>query len=118
MEIQNVFISHCHADMDIARVIASNISKLSMDKLEFWYSSDPRPTGGMEAGDIIFNKIIECINNSIATIVLLTPRSINRPWIYFESGMAQNKQNKEVIPVCVGINRDSIRSPLINYPCY
>lgn len=113
-----IFISHCHADTEIARVLAENIYTLSMNTIDSWFSSDPRPNGGIEAGDIIFNRIIECINKSIATIVILTPRSIDRPWIYFESGMAQNKKKNEVIPVCIGIDRDSITPPLIHYSCY
>lgn len=115
---QQVFISHCSEDKAIAEVIADNIESLSNGFIKFWYSSDPRSMGGMEAGDIVFNKIVKCLNESVATIVLLTPRSINRPWIFFESGMAQGRETLGVIPVCVGIGKDSVVAPLNNYQYY
>lgn len=103
-----IFISHHSKDKAIADVIAKNIERLTDGNIQFWYSSDSNPNGGMEAGDIIFDKIIKRLSESTATIVLLTPRSVDRPWLLFESGMAQGLENQSVIPVCVGINKETI----------
>lgn len=115
---QQVFISHYSKDKEIADIIARHIEELTDGNIHFWYSSDSNPESGMRAGDIIFNEIVTRLNESVATIVLLTPRSIDRPWILFESGIAQGRVNQFVIPVCVGLNKDEIRQPLSNYYCY
>lgn len=115
---QQIFISHYSKDKVIADVIAKNIEKITNGNIHFWYSSDSNPKGGMCVGNIVFNEIVNHLNESVATIVLLTPRSIDRPWILFESGMAQGRENQYVIPVCVGVNRDEIKQPLNNYYCY
>lgn len=116
--MEQIFISHHSKDKAIADVIAQNIEKLTNGNIQFWYSSDSNPEGGMGAGNIIFNEIVKRLNESSATIVLLTPRSVDRPWLLFESGMAQGRENQSVIPVCVGVNKDTIAQPLNNYYCY
>lgn len=116
--MEQIFISHHSKDKAIADVIAKNIEELTNGNIQFWYSSDSNPEGGMGAGNIIFNEIIKRLNESSATIVLLTPRSVDRPWLLFESGMAQGRENQSVIPVCVGVNKDTIAQPLNNYYCY
>ena len=52
-------------------------------------------------------------------MVLLTPDSKNRPWIYYESGIGEANPNCEIIPICIGINSlNDIPYPLAMYQCY
>ncbi len=114
----NFFLSHFSSDKDVAEVIATVLSRISLRQLVPWFSSDNSESGGLKPGNIWFNEILVKISQSKALVTVLTPNSIHRPWIYFESGIAQALEKCEVIPVCVGVKRDTILPPLGMYQCY
>lgn len=114
----NFFLSHYSKDEDVAKIIAKSLSMITVDQIIPWYSSDSSESGGLKPGNIWFNEILSKIQQSKVVVVILTPNSINRPWLYFESGMAQSLEECEVIPVCVGTKRDSVSAPLGMYQCY
>ncbi len=114
----NFFLSHYSKDENVAKIIAKTLSMITVDQIAPWYSSDSSETGGLKAGGIWFNEILSKIQQSKVVVIILTPNSINKPWLYFESGMAQSLENCEVIPVCVGTKRDNILPPLGMYQCY
>lgn len=112
------FISHYTEDRDIAEVLSTLLKKITLNQIECWFSSDTSELGGFKPGDIWFNKILEKIISSKALVVIITPDSVNRPWLYYESGMAQSLDSCEVMPICVGIKPDTIPNPLKMYQCY
>ena len=114
----NFFLSHFTDDKEIAEIIAQILSRLSLRQIAPWYSSDNSGEGGLKPGNIWFNEILRRISQSKVLISVLTPNSIRRPWIYFESGIAQSLENCELIPVCVGLKRDNVIPPLGLYQCY
>ncbi|WP_421799592.1 toll/interleukin-1 receptor domain-containing protein [Haliscomenobacter sp.] len=114
----NFFLSHYSRDKEIAEIIANALNRISLRQIMPWYSSDSSESGGLKPGNIWFTEILGKINQSRALVAVLTPNSIGRPWIYFESGIAQSLENCEIIPVCVGIIRDNIHPPLGMYQCY
>ena len=63
-------------------------------------------------------RICDEILKSKALIVILTPNSISRPWIYFESGIAKGCPNNRVIPLCIGISKDEVKPPLSNFQLF
>lgn len=72
-----------------------------------------------ESRPVAFDDIREHLEASQAVVALLTPQSISRPWLLFESGYGAANRERDVIPVCVGI--DSLRDipfPLAMYQCY
>ncbi len=112
------FISHYNGDRDIADVLSEMLRRITLNQIQPWFSSDSSEIGGFKPGDMWFGKILERISQSRAVVTIITPNSINRPWIYYESGMAQSLDNCEVIPICVGIKRDTLSAPLNMYQCY
>jgi len=112
------FLSHFSGDKVIAEIVAKLLHRLSLQQLLPWYSSDSSENGGLKPGNIWFNEILERISQSKAVITILTPNSIGRPWIYFESGIAQALDGCELVPVSMGIKRDEIAAPLGLYQCY
>lgn len=110
----NIFISHCVDDAEIARLVSNKLKKLSLYQIHTWYSSSDSWGEGFTPGDVWFTRICDEITNSKALIVILTPNSINRPWIYFESGIAKGCPSNRVVPLCVGISKDEIKPPLSN----
>jgi len=112
------FISHCDMDKNIAKLFSDALRRITLGQISPWFSSDDNMNGGLKPGDIWFNQIFDRITQSKAVVSLLTPNSINRPWIYFESGIGQALKNSEVIPVCIGVKKDAILPPLGLYQCY
>lgn len=114
----NFFISHYSGDKEAAEIIANAIQRVSLKQMIPWFSSDVSSSGGLKPGSIWFSEIISRITASRAVVVLLTPNSLKRQWIYFESGIAEALNNCEVIPVCIGMKKDSVPPPLGIYQCY
>lgn len=110
------FISHCSQDKEIADIFSEALKRITLDQISPWYSTESA-TNGLMPG-IWFNQILSKISESQAVIALLTPNSINRPWVYFESGMGQALQGCEVIPICFKIKKYDILPPLGLYQCY
>lgn len=113
----NFFISHYSGDKTTAEIFSNALRRITLEQIIPWFSSDSSQ-GGLKPGDIWFNQILSKVQESRAVVTLLTPNSINRPWVYFESGIAQALPHCEVIPVCIGVSRDRILPPLGLYQCY
>ncbi len=112
------FISHYSKDKVIAELFSNALRRITLEQISPWFSSDTTGGSGLKPGDIWFNQILTKITQSKAVVSLLTPHSIDRPWVYFESGIGQALPECEVIPVCIGVKRDSILPPLGLYQCY
>jgi len=59
-------------------------------------------------GDDIPDKIREAIGRSAEVIVLLTPNSINRPWVSLEVGAAWFKNKARIVAVLYNVTTDPI----------
>ncbi len=114
----NFFISHYSGDQDLAKIIGNTLSRVSLGQINPWFSSDKSSSGGLLPGNIWLNEIIEKLNKSKAVVVILTPNSVDKKWLYYESGIGEANEDCEVIPVCVGIGFDQISFPLAMYQCY
>ncbi len=114
-----LFLSHDHRDDALAKVIASTLSRITLGQLEVWFSSDDSPSGGIKPGKVWIDEIRTQLGMSRAVIILLTPLSLTKPWLLFESGFGAAMQNCEVIPLCVGIStlRD-VPFPLAMFQCF
>jgi hypothetical protein len=116
---QKIFLSHYNKDKALAEVIASTISRITVKRIDVWFSSDLAPSGGLQPGAVWFDEIKKRLEQSKAIVPLLTPASMYRPWIYYESGFGAAKHNCEVIPVCIGIkDLAQVPLPLSLYQCY
>lgn len=112
------FISHFSGDKIIADLFSNALRRITLEQISPWFSSDASEENGLRPGDIWFNQILKKITESKAVVTLLTPNSIERPWLYFESGIGHALPGCEVIPICIGVNRDKILPPLGLYQCY
>jgi hypothetical protein len=52
------------------------------------------------------------IEEASDVVCLLTQRSVDRPWILYEAGVAKGKLGKKVIGVAMGIQQGFTRNPL------
>jgi TIR domain len=116
---QQLFLSHDHRDSELAGAVAIAIGRITLNQLKVWYSSDVSHEGGMRPGSVWLDEIRSRLSGSKAVIPLITPNSVSRPWLWFETGFGAAHSDSEVIPVCLGLDRlESIPFPLAMYQCY
>jgi len=86
----------------IALELQSVIRKAFSDAFPVFVSSDPKSLGG---GEEWFHHILENLSKARLVLVLLSPDSLDRPWINFEAGFGKGQKSR-VIPV---LSFDSIQ---------
>lgn len=99
-----IFISHDSRDAELAKAFSTLLSDVSLGILECFISSDISSFQGIEYGREWFSEIICKLNQTSDCICLLTEKSINKPWILFEAGVAKGKsEDTRVFGVAIGI---------------
>lgn len=96
-----VFVSHATADKWLAKVLCEKIEETGAATFR-----DDRDIAG---GDDIPDEIRIQIKRSQEMVVLLTPESVNRPWVLLEVGAAWGKGRKaRIVAVLCHVTADSI----------
>ncbi|MFZ4071043.1 MAG: toll/interleukin-1 receptor domain-containing protein [Caulobacterales bacterium] len=115
---RKILISHSAADQMAAELLKSCLVSLSHERISVWYSSDRSTAGGMAVGGQWFQQLQEVLRESEVIVALVTPNSVNSPWIYFESGSVVNRDYSSVVPVTLGLPLDRVPMPLAGYQGY
>lgn len=93
--IKKVFLSHNHADKPFVRRLALDLENHS---IKCWLDE-----AEMKIGDSLIQKIREGIDTADFFAVILSPNSINAPWVINELDVAMNYQIKgekiKVLPI-------------------
>ncbi len=101
-----VFISFIHEEKEVARAV----QELLQDKLRErpFLSAD---TWQVFAGEDWLKRIKEELESAKVVVLMLSQRSVKRPWVNFEAGAAW-LADKVVIPVCFGgLSKGSLPKP-------
>jgi hypothetical protein len=98
-----VFISHDSRDADLAEAFGNLLMDASGGILKSFRSSDRRGTAGIEFGEEWYSAIMSSLKDATDVVALLTPHSVNRPWILYEAGVAKGKLDSKVLGVAIGI---------------
>lgn len=119
-----LFISHTHSDEEIAKALDEAIRTLFGSVFEVEYSTKKKGDGGIPHGDHWFHWIVDQVINTDVAFVLLTPRSIQKPWITWEAGAVegiamayerkadnQGFRSRKVRPLAFNFNKSNIPSP-------
>jgi hypothetical protein len=113
-----LFLSHSTRDRAIAEALKDLLEDVfGEDRVQVEFSSDQEAGGGIPPGAQWLPWITERITKADKTYVLLTPNSMTRPWVLWESGaaagvaLATNKTSP-VVPIMFGISDADIPSPL------
>jgi hypothetical protein len=108
-----IFISHASTDKPVAHVIKQEIEIVFGDNVEVFVSSLP---GSIEPGSDWLKQIQKKLDDASIVIVLITPISIHRPWIWFEIGaswMKMIEKKRKIYPLCAPeIELNSLPEPL------
>ena len=98
-----VFISHDSRDAELAEAFSKLLSGISAGILKSFRSSDKKGNQGIEFGVEWYPEVMTQIDSATDVVCLLTPNSLERPWILYEAGVAKGKMNIPVFGVALGI---------------
>jgi hypothetical protein len=93
----DIFISFVHEDAAVASAVQQFVRE-SYESQKVFLSADEWQ---VFAGDDWLQRIREELEPAKIVLLLLSERSVSRPWVNFEAGGAW-LTGKKIIPVCVG----------------
>jgi hypothetical protein len=108
-----IFISHIQEEFQIALVLKKWIESSFSEYCEVLVSSDPEDIPTMAQ---YLEQDQQALLDVKASIVLCSPRSLQKPWISFEAGCAWIRKIL-VIPICyAGLTPPELPQPLATFP--
>ena len=100
-EKYSVFVSHATADKWLAKTLCEKIEKAG--------ASTFRDDRDIDGGDDIPGRIRQEIIRSNEMVVLMTPESVNRPWVLIEAGAAWGRRQRfRITPVLCHVQVNTI----------
>lgn len=114
-EIQKpkLFISHATSDGEFANAVKAEIEKVFANGVSVFCTSSP---GSITVGTDWLTDIEGKLNSAQAVIAIVTPVSIERPWLWFELGATWSsgrQGNCRIYPLCVAeVDLNSLPPPL------
>jgi hypothetical protein len=108
-----IFISHIQEELQAARVLKKWIESAFADHCEVLTSTDPE---GIPSAAQSLEKNERAFEEIKALILLCSPDSIQKPWIFFESGCAWLRKIL-ILPLChSGLTAGQLPQPLAIFP--
>ena len=112
-----LFISHSSSDKPLVDALRNLICDSFVETVEVSYSSASVEMGGVSAGQDWLEWIRTQVEDSLMTIVVVTPLSKQRPWLMWEAGAVSGvgfarKTTIPVVPLLFGLRADEVPSPL------
>ncbi|GGO10619.1 toll/interleukin-1 receptor domain-containing protein [Microbispora bryophytorum] len=115
-----IFISHTEVDKAIADAVNEAIDTLlGAGAVSVVYSTSRELGGGVKFGENWFQWIAQQVRNATVTLVLLTPASVQKPWVLWEAGAVYGAALAEpqarlrtVRPIAFQIGMNDVPSPL------
>ncbi len=98
-----VFISHDSRDADLAEAFATMLASVSAGTLKSFRSSDKKGGAGIGFGEEWYTAIMSRLAEATDVVALLTPQSVDRPWILYEAGVAKGKLDTTVLGIALGV---------------
>ena len=98
-----VFISHDTRDADLADAFSKLLKSVSAGMIKTFHSSDKKGADAIDFGDEWYKRLMEKLQLTSDVVCLFTERSLERPWILFEAGVAKGKLNTPVVGVALGV---------------
>lgn len=105
-----VFISHDSRDADLAEAFSKLLKSVSAGMLKSFRSSDKKGTEGIEFGDEWYKTLMSKLDLASDVVCLLTERSLERPWILYEAGVAKGKLGTPVHGIALGVSLSRVSS--------
>lgn len=103
-----IFISHDSRDAELAEAFSELLGSVSGGMLESFRSSDKKGTEGIEFGDDWYKRVMLKLGDASDVVCLLTERSLERPWILYEAGVAKGKSDIPVFGIALGVPLENV----------
>jgi tetratricopeptide (TPR) repeat protein len=114
----SIFISHTHADKAIADAISVAVDDLLQHKVEVRYSTSHALNGGIPGGDDWVGWINTQVSEAKVSLILLTPSSVQKPWVLWEAGAVRGAalatvggEARRVVPMKFKLGPDDVPTP-------
>jgi hypothetical protein len=108
-----LFISHATSDGEFANAVKQEVEKVFANGISVFCTSSP---GAISVGSDWLSSIEEKLGVASAVIAIVTPVSIERPWLWFEIGATWSKGRAggcRIYPLCAPeIQLSRLPSPL------
>jgi hypothetical protein len=98
-----VFISHDSRDADLAEAFSKLLKSVSAGMLKCFRSSDKKGNEGFQFGDEWYSRLMDKLQAASEVVCLFTQRSIDRPWILYEAGIAKARTDMRVRAIVFGV---------------
>jgi len=98
-----VFISHDARDAELAEAFSKLLKSVSAGMIKTFVSSDKKGNEGIDFGDEWYKRLMTVLQSTSDVVCLFTERSLGRPWILFEAGVAKGKLNTPVVGIAMGV---------------
>ncbi len=98
-----VFISHDTRDAELAEAFGKLLKSVSAGMIKTFRSSDKKGNEGIDFGDDWYKRLMTKLQSTSDVVCLFTERSLDRPWILFEAGVAKGKLNTPVVGIALGV---------------
>jgi tetratricopeptide (TPR) repeat protein len=116
---QQIFISLTKQDHDIALGLRDALRMLLGDSLKVSFSTNKELEGGIRHGQDWFEWIVEQVQKCDFALILITPASVQKPWILWEAGavhgaaIASGKGDlRKVRPLVYQLDSAQLPSPI------
>ncbi|MFA4923118.1 MAG: toll/interleukin-1 receptor domain-containing protein [Ignavibacteriaceae bacterium] len=104
-----LFISYYHEDHELAVALKEWLQKKLIGAADVFISGDK--ASSIKGAEDWWDKVRENLFSSVYVLVLMTKRSINQRWIYFEAGGGYFLNNKSM-PLLLNVAIDELKEPL------
>jgi hypothetical protein len=98
-----VFISHDGRDAELAEAFSKLLKSVSAGMIKTFRSSDKKSNEGIDFGEEWYKRLMTQLQSTSDVVCLFTERSLDRPWILFEAGVAKGKLSTPVVGVALGV---------------
>jgi hypothetical protein len=98
-----IFISHDARDAELAEAFAKLLKSVSAGMIKTFRSSDKKGSDGIDFGEEWYKRLMNQLQSTSDVVCLFTERSLDRPWILFEAGVAKGKLDTPVVGVALGV---------------
>jgi len=104
----HIFISHDSRDAELAEAFSKLLKSVSAGMIKTFRSSDKKGTEGIDFGEEWYKRLMMQLQSTTDVVCLFTERSLDRPSILFEAGVAKGKLSTPVIGVALGVPLSSV----------
>ena len=109
-----VFVSHATTDTKLVDSLKDLFEKsYGAGNVSFLYSSSKLSGSGIPSGDDWYNWILKEVRACDIALIVLTPNSINKPWLLWEAGAVKGvtlatEEDTKVLPIIFGLGKNEV----------